>query len=99
MILAAARRSGRYSAEEVAQLAFEGSPPDAADLSARWASQLEAAAELIEGLPPTEVGRAVLDPSGDLFRGGPEELAGALASGELRFHAGAIRGTLPQISG
>ena len=35
-ILEAAARSSRYSADEVAELAFDGPPPDAAELSRSW---------------------------------------------------------------
>jgi hypothetical protein len=97
MILAQARRSARYSAAEVAQLAFDGPPPDAAALAARWSAMLGEADVLIDCLPPEHVGCALLDSCGEPFRGGADELARALAAGEIYFHAGAIRGALPQI--
>jgi hypothetical protein len=97
MILAEASRSGRYSAAEVAQLAFDGPGPDAAALSARWGTMLREAETIVEHLPPGEVGRAVLGPEGELFCGTVAELATALGRNELLFHAGAIRGALPQI--
>lgn len=99
MILAEAKRSGRHSAAEVAELAFDGPPPDAHALATRWSAILGEAHALVECLPPTEVGRAVLGPSGELFRGGPDELADALAASRIHFHGGAIRGALPQIRG
>jgi hypothetical protein len=55
-ILEQARRSGRYSAEEVAELSFSTSPPDAADLSRGWHSILCASDERVDALPPEEVG-------------------------------------------
>ena len=98
MIAAAARRSRRYSNAEVNALAFEGAPPDATLLSTRWTQLLDEADEVLEQLPAAEVGRAVLGSHGELFRGSATDLVAALAKGQLRFHAGAIRGALPQIS-
>ncbi len=98
-ILEHARRSGRYSVDEVAELSFSSGPPDAADLSRRWHTILHASDALVAALPPEEVGRCVLAPSGALFRGGIGELEAALERGEIRFHAGCIRGALPQIHG
>jgi hypothetical protein len=51
----------------------------------------------IDELPPNRIGRAVLDKRGALFRGTIAELADALGRGGVQFHAGAIRGALPQI--
>jgi len=48
-------------------------------------------------LPPNQVGWAGLDERGTLFRGTIAELADALGRGSVLFHAGAIRGALPQI--
>jgi hypothetical protein len=95
-ILAEARRTSRYSVDEVRQLAFSGPPPDAADLARRWTALLAAAAQVHDLLPPEEVGKCVLSSAGDLFRGGPDELRAALADARLRFHAGRIRGAYPQ---
>ncbi|MDP3717019.1 MAG: nucleotidyl transferase AbiEii/AbiGii toxin family protein [Acidobacteriota bacterium] len=94
-----ARRSSQYSAEEVASLAFEGPPPDAADLSRRWRHALDAAPPLIGRLPATEVGKAVLTPSGELFRGGVADLDRCIKTGEIVFHAGRLGGALPRIAG
>lgn len=46
-----ARRSSHYSAAELASLALEGPPPDAAGLSRRWRHALETAPPLIERRP------------------------------------------------
>jgi len=97
MILGEASRSGRYRVEEVSALAFDGPAPDAVRLSERWAVMLAEAEAIVEQLPAAEVGRAVLGSNGELFRGSIEELAGALARGDVQFHAGAIRGVLPHI--
>ena len=98
-ILEAARRSARYSAGEVAQLAFEGPAPDAAELGRAWHRALDAADEVIARLPADEAGTCVLSPAGELFRGSPDALASALRQGELRYHRGRIRGALPRIIG
>jgi hypothetical protein len=98
-ILEGAARSGRYSAEEVSQLAFAGEPPDAAQLGRTWHQMLDSARQIVTLLPPEDVGRCVLDGSGGLFRGSPSELQGSLREGRLVFHRGRIRGALPQLKG
>ncbi len=97
-ILEQAGRSARYSNDEVRGLSFEGPPPDAAALSRTWHAMMEEAREIAERLPPEHAGTCVLGGDGDLFRGGPSALAGAMADGLLRFHAGRIRGAFPAIS-
>jgi hypothetical protein len=96
-ILDEAARTTRYSADEVNALAFEGPPPDAADLSRRWHASLSAARAIIDLLPPAEVGRCVLDVHGALWRGSAPELRAALGEGRITFHSGSIRGALPQL--
>ena len=96
-ILEEAARTARYSADEVHALAFAGTPPDPADLSRRWHAILAAAREIADMLPPAELGRCVLDGEGDLWRGGAHELRTALDHDRLIFHAGRIRGALPQL--
>jgi len=93
-ILQAAGRSARYSAVEIAALAFEGPAPDAADLSHRWHAALENAAQIISLLPYQYVGQCVLR-DGELFRCDGGDLREALSRGEIRFHPGSIRGALP----
>jgi hypothetical protein len=95
-ILQEAARSARYSAVEIAALAFDGPPPDAADLSRQWHAALRDAAEIVALLPYQKVGQCVLRGT-DLFRGDAVALREALARGEIRFHAGSIRGAFPQI--
>lgn len=96
-ILDEAARTARYSADEVYALAFAGPPPDPADLSRRWHAILAAAREIADVLPPAELGRCVLNGAGDLFRGGVDELRTALDGNGLIFHAGRIRGALPEL--
>ena len=94
-----ARRSSHYSADEIGTLAFQGPPPDPADLSRRWTVALEAALAVIGTLPAALAGEAVLTSDGQLFRGQADELDRSLAAGEVAFHAGRLGGALPQIKG
>lgn len=96
-ILEAAGRGGRYSAEEVGQLAYESEAPDAGELARTWHRILDAAKETIAILPPDEAGTCVLDPDGGLLRADLRDLVAALESGRVRFHRGSIRGALPQL--
>lgn len=96
-ILEGAARSGRYSAEEVRQLAFAGEPPDAAGLARTWHEMLDSGRQIVALLPPDEVGTCVLDPSGGLLRASPSGLSQALRNDGLIFHRGRIRGALPQL--
>ena len=96
-ILEAAARSARYSADEVAELAFAGPPPDAAQLGRAWHRMLDSAREILAVLPPAEVGTCVLDAAGGLYRGLAADLRDALDGGRIAFHRGRIRGALPQI--
>jgi hypothetical protein len=95
-ILQEAGRSARYSAVEIAALAFDGPVPDASDLSRRWHAALENAAQIVAMLPYRNVGQCVLR-GGELFRGHGAALREVLARGEIHFHAGSIRGAFPQI--
>ncbi|MEW5982085.1 MAG: hypothetical protein AB1806_06905 [Acidobacteriota bacterium] len=94
-ILEEAQRTARYTDAELRGLDFSGPAPSAADLSRSWRDQLAAAREVIAQLPAEEVGRAVLDPSGRLYRGDADALRSVLREGALRFHSGSIRGALP----
>jgi len=98
-IVAQAARSARYSATEVLALSFDGAPPDPADLSRRWHAMLATARDVVDALPPAEVGRCVLGPEGAFFAGGVAGLQAALDRRELRFHSGRIRGALPELKG
>lgn len=89
-------RTARYSAAEVQMLAFAGSPPDAGDLSRRWHSQLEAARAIVAALPAQEAGKCVIDQAGQLVQEPASGLTGPFVQ-SLHFHAGSIRGALPQI--
>lgn len=99
MILAEAKRGAHYSATEVAELAFEGEPPDARELASRWSSIVRDAEPLIDVLPADEIGCCVLSRAGELFKGGVAQTAAALAGEALVFHRGKIGGAMPQITG
>lgn len=92
-----ARRSSRYSAGEVAALAFAGPQPDAADLSRRWRAALDEAGPIITALPADRVGEAVLSADGKLFTGSLPDVQRQLANGTLLFHPGRLGGALPQV--
>lgn len=96
-VLAEARRSSRYSDEELSALAFDGPAPSAADLSRRWRRSLEVAAQVVARLPAAHVGHAVLTRDGQLFAGDTEALERAQIADGLCFHAGRIGGSLPRI--
>jgi hypothetical protein len=96
-VLEQAARSARYSAAEIAELAFAGPPPDAARLSRQWHAMLQEAQELVAALPAAEAGKCVLDQGGELFTGDASQLHDGLRAGGVRFHEGRIRGALPQL--
>jgi hypothetical protein len=96
-ILDQAGRSSRYSAAEIGALAFDGPPPDAAELSQKWHAMLNEGRELVGALPSSEVGACVLDPAGNLFMGDIDELRAALTGNDVRFHEGRIHGAVPRL--
>ena len=95
-ILEQAARS-HYSVDEVAALSFAGTPPEAADLSRRWRTLLDAARDSVRVLPVEEIGTCVLTRRGELFRGDAEHATRALTHGDLLFHAGRVKGAFPRI--
>lgn len=96
-IIESAARSGRYSGEEVNQLAFSGPPPDAGGLARTWHAMLATARAVVAILPPDQAGTCVLDAEGSLLRAGPAELRSLLDGGQVTFHRGSIRGAWPQL--
>ena len=98
-ILEHARRSSRYSDEEISSLAFDGAPPDAGLLSRRWREAVEAARALVARLPAAHAGEAVLTRDARLFTGDAAALDRALAGDDLMFHPGRIGGALPEVIG
>jgi hypothetical protein len=98
-LIAAARRSSRYSQVELDELAFVESPPDAKTLGVKWHAILQEAVATCDLLPPAEVGTCVITTGGELYRGSADNLSTALENGHITFHKGTLRGVLPQIKG
>ncbi|HNV02668.1 MAG TPA: hypothetical protein PLE61_02430 [Vicinamibacterales bacterium] len=96
-ILEEAARASRYTVDDFQGLDFEGGAPDPGELMRAWHALLGAARFVVNVLPSESAGRAVLDRAGRLFRGDVDALEAAVASGELRYHSGSIRGALPRI--
>jgi hypothetical protein len=96
-ILEHAGRSGRYSTDEVRELAFAGEPPDAKELSRKWHAILDAAKQSIAALPGDQAGTCVITRAGELFRGDLNELRDALKRADVFFHTGRIRGAFPVV--
>jgi hypothetical protein len=89
----------RYVQTELDALDFEGPPPLASALSERWHRALDEARDIVRQLPPEQVGRCVLDREGRLLRASPGDLPAELASGNVAFHQGSIRGAFPELRG
>jgi hypothetical protein len=98
-ILEHAGRSSRYTAAEVRELSFDGPPPDAGALSARWHDMLDEARSVVRILPAPAAGQCVIGADGALYRGGETALRRDLAGGNVRFHSGSIRGVFPRVAG
>lgn len=96
-LLAAARRSSRYSQVELDALAFAGAPPDAKTLGAKWHVILQEAMVICDLLPTAEVGKCVITTAGELYRGAADDLSTDLENRHITFHEGTIRGVLPRI--
>lgn len=92
-----AKRSSHYSSEEINQLSFPGTAPDASKLGCQWHMMLKEAEKIIELLPPEESGSCILDEKDDLSVGDPEILKDALKRGSVQFHKGCIKRAWPKI--
>lgn len=97
LILDEAARNSRASREEMEEIEWEGAPPDSALLKQQWRQALATARETIRLLPPEEIGKAVLQAEGQLFRGDNTSLMDELEAGHLHFHEGHIGGAWPQL--
>lgn len=95
-MLAAASRS-HYSQSEIDSLDFEGLQPSAKANSIRWHEMLHAAQNIVEILPPEEVGKCVVTPGHHLFGGELGDLAVALKNNQILYHEGRIGGSWPSI--
>ncbi len=98
-LLDEATRSTRFSAPELRKLSFDGTLPDPLALGAKWRAMLASAREIVEVLPPEEVGKCVVTREGTLCNLAPSALESALRAGEIRFHEGHLCGAWPQIVG
>jgi hypothetical protein len=98
LIIDEANRNAKISREEWNEIAWDGAAPDFVDLKKRWRTAVVEAAEIVEMLPPEQVGKAVLLSSGDVFHGDVVELRNALQNNQLIFHSGHIGGVWPQVS-
>jgi len=96
-ILEQAGRSARYTHHDMEKMQFDGPPPDIATLSRGWHAMRNEAIEIVKTLPPRHAGKCVLDHSGKLYTETLEQLKKDLASDQVFFHEGAIRGAYPQI--
>ena len=97
-LLSEARRTGRYAQQELDELAFDGSPPDAHVLGRQWHHVLSEAHAIVDLLPESRGGMAVLNSHGQLYRGSSAVLNEDLQHGQVIFHAGTIRGVWPALS-
>lgn len=93
-IIETASQMVRYQQAELDTLEFDGTRPDAADLSRRWHAAAQEARAIISLLPAEHAGECVLDGNLELVRASSTMLKTALP-GELRFHAGRPGGSLP----
>lgn len=99
-ILEYAGRSARYTQADLASLAFETSPPDAAELSKAWHAMHDDARRIVGALPAEHAGTCVVDAEGVLWRAdAAASIRAGLDDGTLRFHRGSLRGALPRIRG
>ena len=96
-LLEEAARSAHFSAPQYENLIFDGAPPDPLELGKKWRAMLAGAREIVEILPPEEVGQCVMSAEGTLCNLAPQELRAALQRNELRFHQGRVCGAWPQI--
>jgi hypothetical protein len=96
-ILEEARRSARYTQEEISELDFQGPLPDAALLAAEWKAAMKEADLIHATMPPESAGCCVLGKSCELFRGDSSDLANVFSKGGIVFHKGSIRGAWPTI--
>ncbi len=96
-ILNHARRSARYTRDELSELAFEGNPPDAALLARKWRAAADEAQLVMDTLPAARAGTCVLDRGLRLFRGTLEDLRRAVAAGGLCYHRGHVQGAYPRV--
>jgi len=96
-ILEQARRNARYTQAELAELAFDGPVPNAADLAVQWKAMIAQADGLHAILPVGRVGCCVFNADLKLYAGDATALSRDLAEKTLIFHEGAIGGVWPRL--
>jgi hypothetical protein len=96
-ILEQAGRSARYTDLELEEVRFEGPRPSAAVLSLQWKRIHSEARAVVDLLPGDQVGKCILDGSGNLLTLDSELLKRAVATHNIRFHQGSLRGAFPRI--
>lgn len=96
-ILEQAARSARYTQVEIDATPFESPPPSAKELSQRWRIMLSEARDVVDTLPPGDVGKCVLDERGELLQATSADLHALIDRQAVRFHSGCIRGAYPKI--
>lgn len=87
----------RYVQAELDGLDFEGAPPRAKELSARWHAAVGDARAILGALPGDEAGKCVLDVQGGPTKASATRLPDELRAGHVIFHAGSIRGAFPEV--
>ncbi len=97
LILDEAARNSRTSREEWNEIEWQGAAPDLVESKTKWRTALSQAREIVAFLPPEEIGKAVTNQAGALFRGDVAPLQVALDENALRFHEGHIGGAWPQL--
>lgn len=89
----------RYAQSEIDIAVNTSEPVDVAELSRKWRQQIDDGRSLVSVLPAEQVGKAVLNLDGSLFKGSIENLQVAVATGKVMFHEGSICGAWPQVRG
>lgn len=97
LIVDEANRTAHYSRDEILELNWDGAPPDFALLKTQWRQAVKEARQIIELLPPEDVGKVLLNEQNVPFLGTLQQLEDALKTGSLSFHAGHIGGAWPEI--
>lgn len=96
-LLGEARRSARYTQDDLDGLDFDGAPPQASESSRVWHGALDEATAIVSNLPAGQAGTCVLDDQGHLLTLPPAALESALGEGSVAYHRGHIRGAWPTV--
>jgi hypothetical protein len=96
MIIAEAARI-HYTQVELDTLDFEIKIASAKQLSKQWKEIISDGKSIIDKLPEDLLGMGVLDRSGKLYKGNPDQIADDIKGGNIQFHQGTIGGVWPVI--